>query len=494
MPPSRLPYLPLALVALAALIGFRASLVGFDPGPDESWMVLVTTRLAHGDRLYQDVFCGVTPLAFQLHTAIQAVFGATLAVTRGLGFLLYALSALLVLATGVALRLTRLQLVFLLAATLAWTVPDNTSSYSAWATLFELGAQYAAIRSLQSPHAARWAAAAGLAAGLAFASKQNVGLLSCAALLLGLALFRRRLLPVAAGAFVLAAALPLVPIALAGGLPALSRYGFFNKSVYASVAAVSYQSFVYLTPMSLWSTDGLPVGTLLWGRSLLYLVPVVIPLAVVRLLGPRREALRLHFIFAVAAFASVYPRPDHPHMLLYAPFAALSLALALPASRACRWAAAAFGGLLLLQFFVWTTLLLNPLRATVPGTTAFQGLRVSPTFAKLAASAALLSAEQQGAKGIFLLHPNAPTLYLAAGVPNPTPYDYPLNSAFGPHGQEEMIHRLRTGEISLVCLPDQPWATDYFWNVFLPTQLVHYVRTEMVPGPDRSVCQIYRPR
>ncbi len=495
MPRSPLPLRAFAVVVAAALAGCAAALAHLDPSPDESWMVLVANRLAHGERLYQDVFCGVTPLALQLQVAFQAVFGPSIAVLRGLSYLVYALSALVVLSTGITLRLSRSQLAFLLVSTLVWTVPDGTAIYSYWAVLFALSAQYCALRSVRSLNPARWIAAAGVGAGLAFAAKQNVGLLCLAALLAALAFSRtRRLLPLAAGAFAFAAAVPLVPIALTGGLPALFHFGFLNKTVYARAAALPYWNYVHLTPLALWQNSGLRSGTLLWGQSLLYLAPLLL-LAIPLQARKRHATLWMQLAFTIAAFGFVYPRPDRVHMILCAPFVALSLARLLPRSGVVRWAAWGFGALLLLQFAFWGRMLSKPFPATLPGRDAFHSLRLTRDFATFAEAAATqLPPRQPDARGIFLLHPLASTLYLAAGVPNPTPYDFPLNSAFGPHGQSQLIQQLRDGKIPAVCLPDEIWTTDPQWRGFAPDQLINYVRTEMTPGPALSICRLYLPR
>ncbi|MCX6602441.1 MAG: hypothetical protein NTV52_02475 [Acidobacteria bacterium] len=492
----------IALLIAASLAAYYAALARFDPSPDEAWMVLVTQRLAHGQRLYQDVFCGVTPLAFQFQLVLQNFFGPSIALVRALTVVLYALSALLTLAAGLALRLSRFQLSFVLVATLLWTIPENSSTYNPLALLFALAAQYCAIRLFRSQSRARWAAAAGLFAGLAFATKQNIGLLCLLALLAVLALSWPRLTPFVAGAFVFAATLPLLPIALSGGLPAFIHFGFFNKTVYAQVASLSYLAQIHLSPRALWNEFGFPSGTLLWGRSLRYLAPflllAVLPLAQ-KLGAPRLAPLRMQLVFALASLGFVYPRPDGPHIALCAPFVALSLPLlarlALPHSGFYRLAAWAGGAVLLLQFGVWLMMIQRPLPATVAHGQVFRGLRVSPEFAAAAASAALrLPAEQSDPRGIFVLHPGATIIYLASGVPNPTLYDYPLNSAFGPDGQQQLIRQIRDGAVPTVCLPDEQWTTHPLWRVFAPRQLIDYVRTEMRPGPDLSACRIYLPR
>ncbi|MEO6512737.1 MAG: hypothetical protein ABIO16_17190, partial [Nocardioides sp.] len=52
---------------------------------------------------------------------------------------------------------------------------------------------------------------------------------------------------------------------------------------------------------------------------------------------------------------------------------------------------------------------------------------------------------------VFLLRPDAAVWYLATGLRNPTPYDYPLASPFGPDGQRVLALNLGNGSVRYCC-------------------------------------------
>ena len=502
--PSKLFVRLAALAAIAvAIAGYFAAIAAYDPIPDESWMVLAASRMAAGEELYLDIFCGVTPLSFQLQWALQSVFGAGIAVLRAVNFALFAATLLLLLAAGVCLRYSRTQLTVLLCATVVWAAPPQNSVYSAWAVLFSLGSLLCALRLLQTPFAPRWGAAAGLLAGLAFSAKQNIGLLCFAALLAGVYAARPRkairALPGAAAMFLLAALIPLLPVLLSGAFVEFFRMGFSNKTVYLEVASLPYWRFVHLTPFALWEHFGGPAGTLLWGRFSLYIAPAALLAALLlgrKLLAPRHAALRLQLLFAAAATAFVFPRPDPDHILLCAPFVALAvvslLPLAFPNPATHRFIALPVAILAVLQFYSWSGQIQNPQPAQTPAITAFRSLRLSPPFAAWAEAAATLPSIA-GQQRILILHPLASTIYLASGIENPTPFDYPLRSAFGPNGQQQVIGHIRAGIVPAVCLSDSSWGGSAVWRSFPPGELIAFVHQEMIPGVNAAICRIYVP-
>jgi hypothetical protein len=490
-------------ILTVAILGYFASAVSFDPIPDESWMVLVTSRLAAGEQLYQDIFCGVTPLSFQLQGVLQSAFGASIAVLRAINYALFAATLFALLAAGIALRFSRIQFAVLLCAAVVWAAPVPSSVYSAWAVLFSLMALYCALRLVQTPFRLGWGAAAGLCAGLAFSSKQNIGLLCLAALLAGLFGARPRkawrAVPAVMTLFLLAAVLPLLPTLLSGAFPGFFRMGFSNKTVYLQTAGLPYLNYVHLTPFALWQHFGLLGGTLLWSRFLLYLAPAAALASLGlgrKLLAPHRAALRLQLVFAAAAVAFVYPRPDAEHILLCAPFLALVLVSLLPVAltraAAQRLLAIPVAAAAILQFYSWCGQLQNPLPASTPSIPAFASLRLSPAFAARAAAAASLASGTRQSR-VLILDPQAATLYLASGLENPTLYDYPLRSAFGPKGQQEVIDQIRSGLIPAVCLSDSSWEGSAVWRPFPPEELIAFVHSRMTPAEDAGICRIYLP-
>ena len=52
---------------------------------------------------------------------------------------------------------------------------------------------------------------------------------------------------------------------------------------------------------------------------------------------------------------------------------------------------------------------------------------------------------------VFLLRPDAAVWYLATGLRNPTPHDYPLASPFGPDGQQVLAGNLASGRVRYCC-------------------------------------------
>ena len=92
-----------------------------------------------------------------------------------------------------------------------------------------------------------------------------------------------------------------------------------------------------------------------------------------------------------------------------------------------------------------------------------------------------------GADGpLFLATPEAGFYYLLADVPNPTPFDYPLATAFGRTGQEELAARIRRGDLDAACLGFQG-AGD-----LTPWPVVNAIRSTMERGERTAICRVYR--
>jgi hypothetical protein len=66
---------------------------------------------------------------------------------------------------------------------------------------------------------------------------------------------------------------------------------------------------------------------------------------------------------------------------------------------------------------------------------------------------------------VFVLRRDAPYFYLSGRLENPTPYDYPLATTFGPHGQATIAAAINTGRLRWVCYPGP------FGGRLAPTQL-----------------------
>jgi len=86
---------------------------------------------------------------------------------------------------------------------------------------------------------------------------------------------------------------------------------------------------------------------------------------------------------------------------------------------------------------------------------------------------------------VFILSPPAAFYYHVTGLSNPTPFDFPLSTTFGLHGQAEVIEALEKGQICHVCL--SPLGS----HSFAPVLLERYVLEHMEPISEMAWCTMY---
>jgi hypothetical protein len=468
-------YWPFFYLLITVLVGVGDLLSSRQIVADDAWMVLVTQRVLSGEVLYRDVFCGVTPLAFQAYAWMASLFGNSLFVLRAYNHLLYVAVLVATIGVGERLAIPRRWMHCALGSIVLWSLPVYDSIYSTLAVLWSVVAFGCAVgltQSLRSPIALSFVG--GLACGLAFASKQNVGLLSMVAFGSTVLWFLRGRLVAGGGAlvagFVFGAVPPLLPTLLAGAGPWLLAQGFVNKSVYLSKAGQSYAQYLNLTPVGEFATHGILYGWLEWFRSLGYVLPFALVLGVVAWLrrAEDRGMILVVFAFAGASLMAIYPRPDPSHLVMAIPATGLAVAY--------------FCGLLF--------------RGSVAS-----GLCLAGVLLAMGAQLSWLSTREDGqgshrpsdrireaahGQPLFLLVGDAPLWYLGSGVTNPTRFDYPLASTFGRDGQAEVIESIRNGRVQRVCLQK---SDD--WQGLPPTELLAFVRTRMQPGEDAGPCRIF---
>lgn len=462
------------LYCAAALLAFTASFLTASSGrpshTDDAWFLNVCARVLNGEVLYRDTFCGVTPLAFYFHIAAAKLLGNTAPLLQLIRHLLFATTAVLTLAISRAVNLPLMASAILIQLLLLWSTPVLASPYTHWALLFLLGTWLAAIRLIHGGRT-RWAMVAGAMAGLAFAAKQNVGLLALGALLAVVAAHfgRRSARPAltAIASFLCAIAPFLATIAASGAWPWFISQGFSGKSVYlARFWRFALQGAVNLTPIGEIREFGVIEGLLDWcPATIYYAAPVLLFLLIHHRRDPHARVIP---IFAAAGLTASLPVPDAWHLLLAAPGLAVACAYAWWKSSLHPFTARVLGGLLciLLAGHLWLSERYRP---------AAPAQDLKPLLAH-AANGALL-----------VLHPAAPLFYFNSNLRNPTRYDYPLVTPFGRTGQQEVIRQIREGSLDRVCL--HPLSGE--WMTMAPEQLIRFVHTSMVPGPDLGPCRIY---
>jgi hypothetical protein len=428
---------------------------------DAAWMAHVAGRLAAGEVLYRDTFCGVTPLAFWVQALAGAWFGHTVGTVLGTLHLLFVAQVVLVAAVGERLRIARWAMGAALGGMLLWAAPLENSTYSAWGIVFLVGAFWAALR---APEDRRWAYAAGLSAALAFGAKQNLG-----ALALGMIVVMAPRAGVRMGsAFGLVVAALMGVVGASGGWQEFWYQCFAGKVTYLQQAGVSYWQWLDWTP-----------------RAMGYLLP----LGLAGLYGTRGRGPVV--LLGVASLAAVYPRPDPFHIVMAAP--GLLVALGVVAARhvwLTRGAVAGVAALIVAQVVLEVRWHQRFGPVVVMEERGLRGARFEKgEAAQLRRELAVLGAEGAG-RELFVLHPNAGLYYAGTGLRNPVRYDYPLRTTFGPTGQARVGAAIRAGQIREVCLLEARWPT------LPPEELLATVRAEMRPAEDwpGAPCRMYQRR
>lgn len=505
-----------ALAALAGVVTLFAAAYavnvsrGFN-AEDEAWFLQVVARTNGGEVLYRDVFFGSTPLGVYLSGAVTRVLGTEMLVLKGVSVAVFAVTSLLAfhLARGFGLgRKASAAVVMALGVLALPTIGlyGDLASTLLLATL-ALALRWVQLGTDQAEPPAWWRhplVLGGVTAGLCFGAKQNVGALALAALAATALLAparpaprRRRLLDAArpAPAFVVVVGAVLAPVVLSGALPEFWDYGFANKGSYLRLGGKSYLD--QLTALGR-LVRGLPGGLLQTTLQAVVLLPALAVVATAATwprarAGERRRAVAVA-AFLVAGLLAVYPRADSAHLADAAPVCAVAVAYA-----ASRWApalprarrtalAATFGGLLLatLATVGWAAVTITSPDHGALAVPHFGGVPLpSDERARLSEQVRALDALGPDHLPVFLLSREAGFGYLSTGLSNPTPFDYPVATAFGRHGQADTMGAVRQGRIASVCRDP---AID---DPLRPAALDSFVTGRLRPVGDIGPCWLY---
>ena len=451
-------------------LALRAWLIPVNPA-DEGWFVQVVARVLHGEVLYRDVFYNTLPLPVWLTSLVSLPFGAQVLIVRGV-----ALIALL----GQLWKIEQISR-FLggsgtfpylaILTVIVYNSPFGDSPYSILANFFFLCCFERTLRWLD--HKERWDLILAAAfAGLAFCTKQNVGVLAFGALFV---VSRRAIvLPV----FAAIAGAALAPIALSGAWSGFLNFTILNKGRYVSLVRSPFW-----TPLLESHTLGQVVGAL----PVLLLPAAALMLAYVFFRDTQaRQRTWVVAVFCLAGMAVYYPFAEIGHMGYAVPAACLAIVwcasrIGLP--RAIH--AAALCGMLFLA--VRGTLLpAIHIHEGMVAPTPFEHFRGSwMNQDRIAQFASTSEALRTAPQPLLLLNAYAGFLYLTSGVPNRTPFDYPLVTTFGPHGEEQLAGRIERSEFQSACIAPIAYLR------LDPETLFSQVRSQMQPVQKLPICELF---
>jgi hypothetical protein len=487
---------------------------------DEAWFLQVMRRLAGGEVLYKDIFFNVPPLSAYLTSSLVNIFGAELLLIKVLTSGCFTVTGLLILLILQKLGLGKTCRAMVLLAYLAYTpswLPAVGSLYTPLAymlllltflmilTWFPIG--IGTLESTDRKGRGRLLVL-GILCGLTFTTKQNIGVY----VFLGVSLWvmtslgtiRQRprdllitTLPILIG-FVGISLLILIPTVMTGGFERFLEYGFLNRANYIRTAQISYASQV----TRLWRlidnlSDWNDLLQTYWQTQFL-LPPLafgVLFVAWIRSKSHLRHTSTLLFLFNTVSFTGAFPRIDLPHILPTLPITLISIAWGLPQFRTVikpRLVSLVYSLCILWLSLGVIALIMRPIRWIARDTHTFSSL---PHFrAQLLPKTVLQNYEAvadtihtttRGAP-LFFLTPSASTLYLLTDRPNLTPYDYPLVTAFGSDGQEQVIKQVQNGEINWVCFSSLGKRT------LNPRLLEEFVQRYMLPVQGTQICMLYQ--
>jgi len=517
------------LVAAAAL-GLAAivfSTTHGDVGWDGMWLLQVIARVRAGEVLYRDVFFGVPPLAVYLGVLVTQVFGVELFALRLL--LAAVLVASYLVAADLLARLagTRRYEAALAPMMFALALPANVPLYQSLANLFLLLAVNASVRWAThardaSGRAAAWLFLAGGAAGLSFAAKPTVGLLALAAVA-AVSVFTRSAVrgplavrgenPVAcltAGlGFSAGIAAFWIPVALSGGWGNFLDYVFFNKSTYLRVAGVGYAGGL-LSFLGRLAT-GRALGPIAAIKDAPLLLPPLVAVSMAVAWRARRNAtvvVTAVLVLAAVELATLFPRSDIDHVvpavpgflvaILYGWHVFVRPTTADDLGTEARLAASPWPrrcGAVVMSLVV----ALGAIRLSASGAALISSERTWSSLPHLAhvriakrreaalASHATAIRDASYNGQLFLLVPNAGLYYLVSGVRNPTPFDYPLATAFGRDGQALLALGVEFGLIGRACMATVVGS-------LAPERLQQAVRNRLRPVADLGPCTLWLSR
>jgi hypothetical protein len=486
----------LAAVAILTFAAVFAASLRLPVTDDEAWFLQVIDRCRLGERLYTDVFFGAPPLSVWLALLAVRITRPQLLVLRVMTVLyfvvLLAASTWVLVAAGAPAA--GVSVVWVTAVAFGAPSWGGDNHYGQLALVTTMAAAGAVAARLEGAPAVA-VVLAGAAAGLAITAKHNLGAVATLALGGVVWLAPGGSLPDAAlfavGVVAVTGA-TLVGLTSAGTARDFFLRTFTNKVSYLATGGLGFLEGARHIYLPFLTGRGAVVAR--WPVRSSFVVTALVPVGVVAdvwtlqssTAGAEKDAAALGIAVAMVVAAGLYPRADQPHVQALVPAALTSLGLGWVAADPGRTASIALavvcGPIIVLGLAcALGTRWRIPFDASsvdreVPH------LRGLPVVRRTGLTSGELAELRERTEGrAFVLRPDAALWYLAADLRNPTPYDYPYASTFGPAGQGETIDAIRAGDVRWVC-----WPT-VITGRLAPVELQDFIGSQMeLVGPSAA--------
>jgi hypothetical protein len=455
---------------------------------DEAWFLWVAERANHGAALYRGVYYVTTPLAMWVMQLATRVFGSHIAVERALTSTCFVGSAALLCAIARRYGVGRPGRIALVLALLVFGSPlaHFASVYSVLAVALSLAALLATLRWLDAVRSSGWPASgplgAGFLCGTAFATKPNTGLLALAAVAVTAAFAIRerpgrtptpgRALASLAGGFSGAVLVMLVPLTWSGTLGPFVGDVFTGKGRYVSLlGAHALNSVSYA--LHLLGASGAPLAHRLIATDLF--LPILVPLLLMALVSRARAVRTSPEFVALVAFSMVGVGSAAPDFGPQHVTEVVPLLFGLPAvltvwtlrsqttisgrvrRRASRpvflsATALAAAAVAIVGVYAQRPAVRGADRVVAADLAHFDGTMIS-AVSQTQVHADLRALRSATRGSVFIVEPGAAFYYLAGGLRNPTPYDFPARTDLGADGQSGALALLQRRHTRWVCIP-----------------------------------------
>jgi hypothetical protein len=467
------------LVAVVAAAAITVAVTPWVPvTTDEAWFLQVARRVARGERPYREVFFGAAPFVLWVAAVAIRLTRPQVLVIRalGIGYEIATLAATAVLMAAVGAP--ALALIVTVASSLALAghhvAMHNHYGLLTNAGLLTAGAAIVADRPV----------VVGAALSLAVLGKYSVGVIGI--LVLGPIQFWAGGAEKGAISLTTLAAGLLVTFLLGlGSWGDFYRCAVANKRTFVATAVIRpldglRRTLAGMTRLDAWAY-GLPA---IFGYVALAAGAALLIFATAAAIGRDRVDLAVAGALILCGLAGVYPRADRSHVVAAIPAVVAGCGLAAASAPTQAWLVAGVVALVTLIAGVAGRVAMTrrqTIRRDLPR------LRLLPVPHPVGAWPDETGQVRSAADDrVMVLRPDAALFYLAGGLENPTPYDYPYASTFGRHGQAEVIQQIRSGRVPWVCrsMPaDDPLA---------PRELMAFVNDHMTEAAATPIGSLRR--